>query len=70
MSDYDEVIQAICNYCGGQLEILEVNPMNPHAYRCRKCGIYPSTPDSPPVQSKVAMSYNVTPGMGKKVETL
>ncbi len=70
MSDYDEVVQAICNFCGGQLERLEVNPMNPYAYRCRKCGKYPSTPDPPPVQSKLAMSYNVMPKFNKSEDKL
>ncbi len=70
MSDYDEVVQGICNFCGGQLELLEVSPMNPYPYRCKKCGRYPKNPENPPVQSRVAMSYQVSPGMGKKVETL
>ena len=62
--------QSICNFCGGILKVRQEdrNHEGDPKYVCTVCGNIPFTPDPPPVQSRVAVSYNVTPRVGKKRE--
>lgn len=65
---YDNgVTQSVCNFCGGQLEILEVDKENPFPYRCLRCGQVPSSKDGPPHVQNLAKSYVVN--MHPKKET-
>ena len=59
ISDMDEQPQAFCNYCGGQLEILEVTKDNPFPYKCSGCGQVPSSVDGPPHVRNLAKTYVV-----------
>lgn len=67
-SEKIEPSQAVCNFCGGQLKLRDKNQEDEGApkYVCLICGNIPFTPDPPPLQSKVAMSYNVTPTFRKE----
>jgi uncharacterized Zn finger protein len=55
----NDEVQAFCNYCGGQLEILEVTKDNPFPYKCSGCGQVPSSVDGPPHVRNLAKSYVV-----------
>lgn len=65
----DQSPQGFCNDCGGRLELLDVNAVNPFPYRCSVCGRTPSSIDGPPQVLNLAKSYAVNLGP-KKRDTL
>jgi len=66
---HDPTIQAFCNNCGGQLEILEVDKENPFPYRCLRCGQVPSSVDRVEPQN-LGKTYIVNLNHKKGKETL